>query len=123
MGEVNQDSWFSVTGSIVLGPGSQEIEIPSPYPNPASVYLNVIEDETTTCIGDLTWVSSQMLTNSFMLYVDIKSNGCTIYYVMMFSPLHVVSREMSAQFGQADAQYGQIEFGVDDQIGLCLKSK
>jgi hypothetical protein len=77
---------YSITGSIVLGPGLQEVEITAPYPNPVSIYVNATEppDATGTCIGDLNWVATRMSAVGFTLFANITSNSCTVEYIINY---------------------------------------
>jgi len=78
---------FYITGSITLAAGEQQVGIPSDLPNPVRVYLSVEEPDDggiTTCLGDLNWVAARLLPNGFLLYADIKSDSCTINYVIEY---------------------------------------
>jgi hypothetical protein len=77
---------FSVTGSIVLGPGLQEVEIAVPYPDPVAIFVSATEpdDSTTTCIGDLNWVATRLSAEGFILFANITSNSCTVEYIVTY---------------------------------------
>ena len=78
---------YYVSGTITAASGFHEIEVISDFSNPIAVYLNTEEpdDGTTTCVGDLNWTSAKMNLNGFTLYANIKSNTCTIKYVIEYS--------------------------------------
>ena len=77
---------FSVTGSIVLGPGLQEIEIAAPYPDPISVFVSATEpdDATNTCIGNINWIATRMSAAGFILFANIASSSCTVEYIITY---------------------------------------
>lgn len=81
---------YYITGSITLGPGLQEVQIPTEYPNPTSVFISCDEPDgaITTCIGDLNWVACRVLTQGFVLYANIQSNTCTVNYYVRYDATH-----------------------------------
>jgi len=77
---------FNVTGSIVLGPGVQEIVIGTDFPNPTAVFVGMSEpnDAVTTCLGDLNWVAARLVDHGFILYANITSSSCRVDYIVKY---------------------------------------
>ena len=56
--------------------------IPVKKKNPTRVFLATEETGTPSCVGDVNWVSSQMVEDGFILYAKIKSNSCKVKYLV-----------------------------------------
>jgi hypothetical protein len=77
---------YYIDGTVTVCAGFHQIEIPTVTSNPCSVFLSIEEPDsaTTTCVGDLNWATAKVQLNGFTLYANIKSNTCTIKYVIQY---------------------------------------
>jgi len=74
-------------GRIILSHGFHKVGIGT-CSHPLAVYLDVQEpcDGVTTCVGNLNWVASKLhpCAKEFTIFADIKTNCCTIDYIVEY---------------------------------------
>jgi hypothetical protein len=69
-------------GEVCLTYGKHTLEINvEQYREIHSIYITVDDNCQTVCLSDITTVGTSILTDSFMLYADVKSDHCKIKWI------------------------------------------
>ncbi len=83
------DLHTTIKGEIVLSFGKHELNIDiGANVDAKTIYVNCDDMEVPVCVGAASLISARLMpNNSFNLYADIKSNTCTVKWLIEYDPV------------------------------------